>query len=106
MSSFNAVVAIITGLQNDWVQRAMNKTWNRIGVWEKRMYMDLKKFIANVDDFVFVRKAIEAIADAKLDQSSHNSVVGGNEGPGKKGTAWPPTICIPFIGMLFIFFFC
>ncbi|TFK72390.1 ras GEF [Pluteus cervinus] len=105
MSNFNAVVAIITGLQSEWVAQATKRSWNKIGMWEKRMFNDLKSFITNSEDFKFIRRAVESIIDAKpMEAGSHASVVSSiTEGPSgrTKSIIGPvvPTACIPFIGV-------
>lgn len=115
MSNFNTVVAIIAGLQSEWVTRATRRSWNRIGMWEKRMFNDLRSFITNSEDFKFIRHAVESIVDAKpLETGSHASVVSGGggsadaqSGKGKTIIAPPiPTACIPFIGKSLCFISC
>jgi hypothetical protein len=101
LNNFNAVVAIITGLQSEWVARAMRRSWGRVGIWETRMLNSLKAFAANADDFRHVRKAIDRIADAKpLDVNAHASVVSGADGQLGKGKAAEskPLACVPFMG--------
>ncbi|KAF8970688.1 hypothetical protein BDZ97DRAFT_1694461 [Flammula alnicola] len=107
LSNFNTLTAIITALQNEWVTKAMRKQgWSRIGIFESRMYRDLKQFTSNVDDFKFMRQVIDSIVDSKpLENSNHAaSVVSGDSqsGKGKAGTDNRPAIpsaCIPFIGI-------
>ena len=43
----------------------MQRSWNRIGIWEMRVLEDLKAFSTSEDDFKYIRQAIAAIADAK-----------------------------------------
>ncbi|TFK36540.1 hypothetical protein BDQ12DRAFT_686594 [Crucibulum laeve] len=110
ISNFNSLTAIITGLQSEWVSKAMKRSaWNRIGAFESRAFRDLKKFVAGTDDFKIMRDIVDSIADAKpLDGSSHAASVvsggGGTEqsGRGRSGSEnrLPvPTACIPFIGI-------
>ncbi|KAF5376065.1 hypothetical protein D9615_007684 [Tricholomella constricta] len=109
MCNFSTLVAIITGLSNDWVTKAMKRPgWSRVGIWENRMFKDLKLFTTNVDDFKYIRQTVASIVEAKpLDASSHAaSVVSGGgtdtqSGKGKAGAERPtvPSACNPFIGV-------
>lgn len=107
LSSFNTLMAILTGLRSDWVAKAMRRLWHRLGMFETRMLNDFKQFATTEGDFKHIRLAIEAIADSKpLDAGSHApSVVSGGAGdtPGKGkgggGDKATPTTCIPFIGV-------
>ncbi|KAG6909166.1 hypothetical protein DXG01_001793 [Tephrocybe rancida] len=107
MYNFSTLVAIITGLGSDWVTRAMKRTgWSRVGLWENRMFRDLKVFTTNADDFKHIRQTVTSIVDAKpLDLNSHAASVvsgGGTDAQSGKGKAnadrpSPPATCIPFI---------
>ncbi|KAF8999840.1 hypothetical protein BDQ17DRAFT_1427575 [Cyathus striatus] len=98
-----------SALGSEWVTRAMRRIgWNRIGMFESRVFRDLKKFTSNVDDFKFMRDAVESIVDAKpLEASSHAASIasGGGTDPSTRARtgsdARPnvPTACIPFIGI-------
>ncbi|KAG5651310.1 hypothetical protein H0H81_009111 [Sphagnurus paluster] len=109
MCNFSTLVAIIAGLGSEWVTKAMKKPgWHRVGIWENRMFKDLKVFARNTDDFVYIRQTVASIVDVKpLDASSHAaSVVSGGgtdtqSGKGKAGAERPvmPSACIPFIGV-------
>jgi GDP/GTP exchange factor required for growth at low temperature len=114
MANFSTLVAIIAGLQSEWVTKAMRKSWGRVGIWENRMFKDLKIFTTNSEDFKYIRQVVESIVDAKpLDANTHAaSVVSGggtDTQPGKSKTAvdrQPMTsVCIPFIGVCFSPFF-
>ena len=106
MCNFATLVAIITALKSDWVSRAMRRTsWHRVGIFESRMFKDLKVFTANVDDFQYIRQITETIADAKtMGAGSHTASVvnGGGDGQSSKGRGSlerpTPSACIPFIG--------
>ena len=108
MSNFHTVTAIITGLQNGWVAKAMGKTLeNRLSGIEARMYKDLKGLIGSADDFKFMRTIVDSIVDAKPLDSSNNaaSIISGGDSLSGKGKAAAdnrpiiPSACIPFIGM-------
>ncbi|KAL1664585.1 hypothetical protein GGF50DRAFT_54504 [Schizophyllum commune] len=106
LSSFNTLMAILTGLRSEWVAKAMRRLWHRLGMFETRMLNDFKQYTTSEGDFKYIRHAVEAIADSKpLDAGSHApSVVSGGTGdtPGKGkngGDRAVPTACIPFIGI-------
>ncbi|KAH0579652.1 hypothetical protein H2248_002500 [Termitomyces sp. 'cryptogamus'] len=107
LCNFSTLVAIITGLGSDWVAKAMKRTgWSRLGMWETRMYMDLKAFATNADDFIHIRQVVASIVDAKpldVNPKTTSVISGGDLQPGKgKGSAERPavpTACIPFIGV-------
>jgi GDP/GTP exchange factor required for growth at low temperature len=107
MSNFNTLVAIIAGLRSELVNRAMHRFWNRVGMWEIRMLNDLKVYTSHSDDFMHVRRTVDAIADAKpLDVSSRAASVVSTSGTDSKGKIHSeaklpiPSACIPFIGQL------
>lgn len=94
-------------LKGEWVARAMKRQgWSRIGIFEARVFKDLKIFITVADNFKFMRQIVDSIVDAKpLEGSSHASVVSGGDSQSGKGKGasdsrpMVPTACIPFIGM-------
>jgi len=102
LSSFNTLVAIISGLRSPWVSQAL-KTWRSVGRWEMRVFNDLKVYVTSADDFKYIR---QAIADTKSQEvGSHASVVsGGDNDPRasrRKSTTdhKPTSACVPFIGV-------
>jgi Gdp/GTP exchange factor required for growth at low temperatures len=87
----------------------MRRFWNRVGMWETRMLNDLRIYTSNVDDFLYIHRAINSIVDAKpLDVSSRAASitsVGGTDFKGKvhsDSKISPPSACIPFIGWFHI----
>jgi GDP/GTP exchange factor required for growth at low temperature len=108
LNNFNTLVAIVFGLQNELVSKAMRRSWNRVGMWETRVFNDLKVYTSNADDFLYIRRAVDAIADAKpLDVSSRAASIVSAGGTDSKGKAHSdsklsnPSACIPFIGQSF-----
>lgn len=104
MCNFASLVAIITGLQSDWVTRAMRRSsWSRVGIFETRMFKDLKVFTANVDDFLYIRQVVESIVEPKnVEASSHSASVVSTDthsGRSKTTSERPASTCIPFIGI-------
>ncbi|KAF4568291.1 hypothetical protein EYR36_010301 [Pleurotus pulmonarius] len=104
LSSFHTLVAIMAGLENPWTQMAMKRSWNRVGMYELRIYDDLKIWTTPDDDFRYMRNTIESIADNKpADTSTHAPSVtsGGGTNRSKAGSESKPvpTACVPFIGV-------
>ncbi|KAL5520295.1 hypothetical protein ACEPAG_9508 [Sanghuangporus baumii] len=118
INNFATLVAIISGLSNDWVRKAMKRSWNRVGKWETRVFEDLKAFCTAEDDFRYIRRAIAALVDAKPLTAQEDSTVASSSasdvlptngmamaGGGKNGKAAAdgkapaPTSCVPFIGV-------
>ncbi|KAJ6578832.1 hypothetical protein DFH09DRAFT_1030705 [Mycena vulgaris] len=102
LSSFNTLVAIISGLRSPWVSQAL-KSWKAVGKWEMRVFHDLKIYVTSADDFKYIR---QAIADTKAqDVGSHASVVSGgdNDVRASKRKSMtdhkPSSACVPFIGV-------
>lgn len=112
MNNYNTLVAIMAGLQSEWVTRVMRNAWGRLGGWEKRVYDDLQAWTDARDDFKFVRQAVAAMIDTKpLDVGSHttsvtsSSAIDGQSSKSKttvESRPPAPAACIPFIGNLFI----
>ncbi|KAJ6464298.1 hypothetical protein C8R47DRAFT_1057447 [Mycena vitilis] len=102
LSSFNTLVAIISGLRNPWVTQAI-KSWKGVGRWEMRVFNDLKVYVTSADDFKYIR---QAIADTKSqDVGSHTSVVSGGDNDVRASKhksiaeAKPNSACVPFMGV-------
>ena len=104
MNNFHALAAIVTGLSHELVYKSLGRYWSRITRREHRMFTNFQQFIANVDDFKFMRNAVDSIVQAKpLEDSSHPpSVVSGGTESKHKSEQKPvtPPACIPFIGKL------
>lgn len=97
-SSFNTLVAIMTGLQSDWVKRAMRKSMHRLAVWDNRLLTDFKVFTSSEDNFKHIRGAIDAINDAKPLETTSRTASVVNSGSTAADMATAPTACVPFIG--------
>lgn len=106
LNNFAAVVAIITSLQTPMVAMSMKRFWGRVGMWEMRVFEDLKEFSSPRGNFKFIRDAIAALIDQRDDSSngmaSAQSSVSSRAAkmPADRGVA--PASCIPFIGTIFI----
>ncbi|KAF7977887.1 hypothetical protein HWV62_2432 [Athelia sp. TMB] len=107
--SYNTLVAIMAGLQSDWVKKAANHAWNRLSSWESRVYNDLKAWVSSSDDFKFIRQAVATMLDAKpINAGSHVTAdvsTSGTDALSSKskltvdGKPLPPQTCVPFIGV-------
>jgi Gdp/GTP exchange factor required for growth at low temperatures len=105
LSNFNTLVAIIAGLRSEWVNKSMRRLWNRVGIWEMRMFADLGKYVTSDNDFEYIRLATSSMAEAKPLSVSRN-VIKGNVTDGQSSKVKTvetkvtrPSACIPFIGM-------
>ncbi|KAG2039064.1 hypothetical protein BDR03DRAFT_894502 [Suillus americanus] len=106
-SNFNTLAAIIAGLQNEWVAKAMHRHWGRVRLWESGLFQKLKRFVLPDDDFKAMRDAIAAMVDPKtlnvttrtstvLSSSSTDLPSGKSKGANDAKT---PSACVPFIGV-------
>ncbi|CAE6400077.1 unnamed protein product [Rhizoctonia solani] len=87
MNNFATLCAIITGLASVWVDAAMRRHWPGVGMWEMRVFKDLKWFTSSTDNFRFMRDQIMTLThDSRVDAPSERpmeQLVG----------------CIPFLGI-------
>ncbi|KAG1873471.1 hypothetical protein C8R48DRAFT_456266 [Suillus tomentosus] len=106
-SNFNTLAAIIAGLQNEWVVKAMHRHWGRVRLWENGVLQKLKQFVSPDNDFKAMRDAVAAMADPKtlsvttrtstvLSSSSTDLPSGKSKGSHDAKT---PSACVPFIGV-------
>lgn len=86
MNNFATLCAIITGLASVWVNAAMKRLWQSVGMWEMRVFKDLKWFTSSTDNFRFMRDAILSV--------THDNRI---ETPSDKGSE-QLVGCIPFLG--------
>jgi GDP/GTP exchange factor required for growth at low temperature len=106
--SFNTLVSIIAGLKNDWVTKAMRKSWSRVGIWETRMFRDLVAVTSPEADFKFLRQEVDATIEAKpITVGPHEAAMVSNDGQSSSmsrkaagdGKVQPRSGCIPFLGV-------
>jgi hypothetical protein len=103
-SNFQTLTQIIHGLQSPHVER-LHRTWSRVGIWEMRVFEDLKAFTSLSGNFASLRRAMATLADEWgppgqatpapqrfVRSSLANS--GGSKAPLPHGT-------IPFLGLFF-----
>lgn len=86
MNNFATLCAVITGLTSVWVNAAMKRLWQSVGMWEMRVYKDLKWFTSSTDNFRFMRDSIVSV--------THDSRI---ETPSDRGSEHLVG-CIPFLG--------
>ncbi|CAE6401337.1 unnamed protein product [Rhizoctonia solani] len=87
MNNFATLCAIITGLTSVWVNAAMRRHWPGVGMWEMRVFKDLKWFTSSTDNFRFMRDQIMSL--------THDSRV---DAPSERGSE-QLVGCIPFLGI-------
>ncbi|KAI0052399.1 ras GEF [Auriscalpium vulgare] len=104
LNNFSTLVAIIAGLRNEWVTRAMRKSWNRVNVYNLRMLKDLTAFTQSDHDFAHIRNAMAMLSDAPPGAQSEEAASVRSSTKGKAsadGRQAPPAACIPFLGIYF-----
>ncbi|KAF8672814.1 RasGEF N-terminal motif [Rhizoctonia solani] len=87
MNNFATLCAMITGITSIWVNAAMRRLWQGVGMWEMRLLKDLKWFTSSTDNFRFMRDAIMSL--------THDSRV---DAPSDRGSE-QLVGCIPFLGI-------
>ena len=106
MKNFTALVAIIAGLRSEWVAKAKQQAFSKIGTWEARMLRDLTDWTASAGDFKHIRQTVDALVEAR--GSGAQDGAGKVSADGQAATtrsraasdSKPPTdpVCIPFFG--------
>lgn len=66
-NNFQTLTQIIHGLQTPYVER-LKKTWSKLGIWESRMFRDLKEFTSHLSNF----KSLRNVQDSLINDSSSN----------------------------------
>ncbi|KAI7947756.1 hypothetical protein MJO28_009664 [Puccinia striiformis f. sp. tritici] len=66
-NNFQTLTQIIHGLQTPYVER-LKKTWSKLGIWESRMFRDLKEFTSHLSNF----KSLRNVQDSLINESSSN----------------------------------
>ncbi|OJT12320.1 hypothetical protein TRAPUB_11095 [Trametes pubescens] len=108
LKNFNALVAIIAGLHSEWVAKAKQQAFNKVGAWESRMLRDLTDWTSPMGDFKHIRQTVDSLAEAKsmppgAQDTTAKSPDGQTNGSRSRAASdsKPPTppACIPFIGV-------
>lgn len=87
-----------------YVER-LTKTWARVGMWEMRVFRDLKAFTSHARNFRALRQATDALADEWGPPGSSAQSSGATDGKGLAGSAHlrssknQVTGCLPFLGL-------
>ncbi|WAR59813.1 hypothetical protein PtB15_11B454 [Puccinia triticina] len=63
-NNFQTLTQIIHGLQTPYVER-LKKTWSKLGIWESRMFRDLKEFTSHLSNF----KSLRNVQDSLINDS-------------------------------------
>lgn len=66
-NNFQTLTQIIHGLQTPYVER-LKKTWSKLGIWESRMFRDLKEFTSHLSNF----KSLRNVQDSLISDLSSN----------------------------------
>ena len=108
MKSFNTLVAILAGLDSQWVKKALRQSHAKLGIWETRMLRDLQQWATSEGDFKYIRSTIETLAEAKPESAvSPNTSNQSNDGHpsasrSRAASEGKPPVpshsCIPFFG--------
>ena len=107
MRNFHTLVAVLAGLDSQWVKRALRQSHAKIGIWENRMLRDLQQWASSEDDFKYIRHTVQALAEAKsttagTSEASNLSTDGQSSNPRSRAASElkppPPAGCIPFFG--------
>ncbi|KAJ3527983.1 hypothetical protein NM688_g8053 [Phlebia brevispora] len=107
--SFNALVAILAGLDNHWVKRALHQAGAKLGIWETRMLRDLQQWCTSDDDFRHIRQTVEALSEAKSVVAASQDTSTPNGDPQTTSSSRSraaselkppqPPACVPFFGI-------
>lgn len=102
-NNFQTLTQIIHGLQTPPVER-LKRTWSKLGVWEARMFRDLKAFTSHQRNFKSLRSVQDSLADAYgppgQNQASppQSTSVDGVRMSTSAARAPTSSGCIPFLG--------
>ncbi|EKM52709.1 uncharacterized protein PHACADRAFT_261303 [Phanerochaete carnosa HHB-10118-sp] len=104
LRNFNALVAILAGLDSHWVKRALRQSNDKPGIWESRMLRDLQQWTTSDGDFKHIRTTIDSLAEAKPgspDSATPNAETQSATRSRAASEGNPPTppACIPFFGV-------
>ncbi|KAI0073189.1 ras GEF [Panus rudis PR-1116 ss-1] len=111
MMNFNMLVAILAGLNSDWVAKAMKK-FPRLGM-ETRMFNDLNRWITPEGHFKHIRHSVDNLAKAKPLNGGQDPSTVSMDGQSSTGRGRatsdtkppPPSACIPFLGIYLSYLF-
>lgn len=94
-NNFQTLTQIIHGLQTPYITR-LKRTWAKLGIWESRMFRDLKEFTSHSANFKSLRlvqdQLVECIESVGGTTARVTTTAGHDDRVGVVG-------CIPFLGL-------
>ncbi|KAI0712768.1 hypothetical protein C8T65DRAFT_646831 [Cerioporus squamosus] len=105
LKNFTALVAIIAGLRSEWVAKAKQQAFSKIGTWEARMLRDLTDWTTSAGDFKHIRQTVDSLVEARSStQDPPMKSADGSSATTRSRAASdskPPSdpACIPFFGV-------
>jgi GDP/GTP exchange factor required for growth at low temperature len=107
LNSFSTLVAVMTGLQSEWVQRAMRRHYQQLPPQDHRIFRVLQDWVTGDDDFKHMRAQVNALGENQPTQAStivppppDVSATASRRATTEVSTA--PPGAIPFIGRHFL----
>ncbi|OCH90843.1 ras GEF [Obba rivulosa] len=104
MKNYHTLVAIVAGLNSEWVKRAMQQSSHKLGSWGSRVLQDFTEWTTKEADFKHLRQTVEALIEAKPPAPDEGALKSPDNQPsGLRSRAAsdskPPLTCIPFFGV-------
>ncbi|KAI0692319.1 hypothetical protein BC835DRAFT_1357627 [Cytidiella melzeri] len=109
LRNYHLVVAVFAGLDSVWAQKAMKQTQaKKPGIWKSRVLRNLRTWATSKDDFIYIRQAVDALAEARSQtvSSPEPSLAGAESQPAtsrgraaSEGKPPAPPSCVPFFGI-------
>ena len=94
MNNYSSLVAIIAGLNSEWVKRALGINKSRMSSINQKILSRLSAFASPKNDFMHIRSAVASMAEMKPGPSDQASSTKGSA----KGKEPQQSGCIPFLG--------
>ncbi|GJE92944.1 ras GEF domain-containing protein [Phanerochaete sordida] len=105
LKNFSTLVAILSGLDSQWVKKALRQSNAKPGIWESRMLRDLLQWTTSDGDFKHIRSTIDNLSQAKPRSStdatntSAEAQSTARSRAASEGKPPAPPACIPFFGV-------
>ncbi|EMD35115.1 hypothetical protein CERSUDRAFT_116591 [Gelatoporia subvermispora B] len=104
LKNFHTLVAIIAGLNSEWVKRAMQQSSHKLGIWGTRVLQDFTDWTTKEADFKHLRQSVENMIETKPPSPDEAVLKNPDSQPsGLRSRAAsdskPPVACIPFFGV-------
>jgi Gdp/GTP exchange factor required for growth at low temperatures len=97
INSFGTLVAVMHGLQSDWVRRAMSRHYQQLPLSDHRIHDALVRWVASEGDFKFIKQQVESVKN-RLGGRPHASSISVTSDGINPVNVDPPAGCVPFIG--------